>query len=166
VALCVALRYVGRVARPLIVSQDTVCSLLEAHASLAAWYYKLADALRAKGEGVEPPDEAERLAYLQQIGAHFPEVAEVARTIQHPRPYLPPPAVLAAPAVVAAPPVPNAETGPALPAMPALVPGAPRAGMVAEAEPATPAQSGAGAGSSAPPPPPPPLVDPSKVKYD
>jgi hypothetical protein len=118
------LRYGRAVARTVILSEDTMSALLEAHASLAAWYYRMAGALRAAGTGVEPPSDDERRAFLAQLGEQFPEVAAVARAITSPRPYLPPPA-FPAPArvtenegVVVAPPPPAAASEPTMPAPP------------------------------------------------
>jgi hypothetical protein len=165
------------VTRTLIVSRDTICSLLEAHASMAAWYYQLSNALRAAGANVDPPDEAFRLAFVQQIGTHFPDLGEVARSIEHPRPYIPPPAFVPPAALAAgAPPFPPAEQELAAGASPqvtqaaattpALIqtdesttspehPLAPR--PISEAPPSTPPQGAV---------PPPPLVDPKKVRYE
>ena len=147
--------YGGPVTRTLIVAHETVCRLLEAHASMAAWYHQVSGALRAAGGSVEPPDEPLRLAFIQQIGTHFPDLAEVARGIEHPRAYIPPPAFV------------------------------PRAGTATDEEPApaAPAQAGTSSRPADPPaaavpaattvpstPPhgavaPPPLVDPNKVRY-
>jgi len=144
VAASAAVGYGRPVPKTLIVSRDTICSLLEAHASMAAWYYQLYNALRAAGAGAEPPDERLRLAFLQQIGTHFPDLGEVARSIDHPRPYIPPPAF-----------VPSAGEGPE-----------PAAG---DAEPPAVPDAAPTESASTPPPgavPPPPIVDPKKVRYE
>ena len=177
------LGYGAAVTKTIIVSRDTISSLLEAHASMAAWYYQLSNALRATGANVEPPDEQLRLAFVQQIGTHFPDLGEVARTIDHPRPYVPPPAFVpppgagtdaqpaaAATADTAEPQAANAshsELEPGLGA--AATPGLPTAPPVGTSEP----QAAPGPISDVPPStpphgavPPPPLVDPKKVRYE
>ena len=148
------LGYGAAVTRTLIVSRDTICSLLEAHASMAAWYYQLSNALRAAGAEVEPPNEQLRLAFIQQIGTHFQDLGEVARSIAHPRPYIPPPAFVPPPGVGAdAEPTAGASPEPdTAAASPALL------------EPATDATATAAPTSGAVPPP--PLVDPKKVRYE
>lgn len=97
---------------------------------MAAWYYQMAEALRAAGVGVHEPSVEQRAAYVEQLAGQFPELASTAREITAPRGYVPPP-VLSAPAQVrenegvhAAPPPPDPPPG-ASPAPPALVsPGA------------------------------------------
>lgn len=74
-----------------IVSEETLRDLLEAHASLSAWYYELSAALRAAGAVVTTPDDAKRAAFVQRLATDFPEVASVVRTITVPRMYVPPP---------------------------------------------------------------------------
>ena len=91
--------YLLEVSKTVILSEDTVASLLEAHASLAAWYYQLAEAARHGGIEVTPPSDEQRAAYLAQAGSHFPEVSQVAAAITAPRPYIPPP-VISAPKTV------------------------------------------------------------------
>jgi hypothetical protein len=112
------------VARTVIVSEETASALIEAHASLAAWYYRLAGALRQAGAGVEPPTDDERRAFVAQLAEQFPEIAGVARAITQPRPYIPPPA-FPAPArvtenegVVVAPAPPATASEPTMPAPP------------------------------------------------
>jgi hypothetical protein len=147
----------------LIVSRDTISSLLEAHASMAAWYYQLSNALRAAGVSVEPPDEPLRLAFVQQIGTHFPDLGEVARTIAHPRPYIPPPAFVPPPGEGpdAEPTAARAAEPPAVSAPPvALEPEIGTAavpGPISDVPPSTPPHGAV---------PPPPLVDPKKVRYE
>ena len=155
VARSAGLRYGASVTRTLIVARDTISSLLEAHASLAAWYYQLSNALRAAGAGVEPPDEPLRLAFVQQLGAHFPELAEVTRSIEHPRPYIPPPAFVPSPSAGA--PVPSETAAPAGPPVSneTAAPLAPPTQSSA-ATPSTPPEGAV----------PPPLVDPKKVRYE
>ena len=80
-----------------IVSEETIRDLLEAHASLSAWYYELWGALRAAGGSARPPDEAARAAFVERLALEFPEVASVARAIQVPRAYVPPPGKAAHP---------------------------------------------------------------------
>jgi hypothetical protein len=139
--------------------------LVEAHASMAAWYYQMADALRTAGAGVEPPSNEQRRAYVAQLGQHFPELAGVAQAVDNPRPYVPPPAILASTEVkenegveVKAPP-PDLISTPARVASAEPEPEAP--------PPAPPEESAVEVPASTQdaPPPPPPMVDPSKVKY-
>jgi hypothetical protein len=131
--------------------------LIEAHASLSAWFYQMTDALRAAGIGVEAPSDAQRRRFVEQVAVHFPEIAEVAARIDVPRPYMPPPA-LSAPAEVrenegveVKPPPADLVSTPAR--VPALDGASPREG---EAPPV----------SNQAPPAPPAIVDPSKVKYE
>jgi hypothetical protein len=93
---------VGAVAKTVILSEETAQNLIEAHASLAAWYYQLSDALRRAGAPVEAPSEEQRRAFVTQLATHFPELAAVARAITAPRPYLPPPAAVGDPPAAAA----------------------------------------------------------------
>jgi hypothetical protein len=164
----------------LIVSRDTIGSLLEAHASMAAWYYQLSNALRAAGASVEPPDEQLRLAFVQQIGTHFPDLGEVARSIDHPRPYIPPPAFVPPPGTGTD--VPSAAGAGADAAAATASPAGlePPLSATATAGPQTDATTrSAQTGQSATPRsdvppstpphgavPPPPLVDPKKVRYE
>jgi hypothetical protein len=135
--------------RNLIVSEDTIRDLLEAHASLAAWYYELSAGLRAAGGSARTPDDATRMAFIQRLADDFPEISAVARTIRNPRMFIPPPPAL-----------PSAKAGPGGPEdMPTAIEPAParmregsnRPGPI-EPAPADPA--------------PPPHVNPSNVKYD
>lgn len=114
---------IAPVAKTVIVSEGTARELMEAYASLAAWFYQLSDAMRASGVGCEPPSDAQRQAYLAQLAAAYPELHAVAAALGVPRPYIPPP-VLAGPVTIvenagidAAPPPPPAEAGPAPPAI-------------------------------------------------
>ncbi len=81
-------------ARTVILSAETVAALLEAHVSMAAWYYELSRALR-DGGAPRTPDEAARKAFLARVAADFPEVAAIAGTIDAPRLYVPPPPAVA-----------------------------------------------------------------------
>ena len=83
-------------AKTVIVSEETLRDLLEANASLAAWYYELSAALRAANAVASTPDEAKRAAFLDRVATDFPEVAHVARAIVAPRLYVPPPPAVAA----------------------------------------------------------------------
>ncbi len=130
-----------------IVSEETVRDLLEAHASLSAWYYELSSALRAANAVAATPDDAKRAAFVERLATDFPEIAQVARSIKVPRMYVPPPPAVsqvvspargeaaslvepaasharelepAPPSPVAAPAAPPPEA-PASPQMPALV---------------------------------------------
>lgn len=149
-------------AKTVIVSDETIRQLLEAHASLAAWYYQMAGALRDAGLGVQPPSDDQRRAFVKQAGQHFPEIAAVAQGLENPRPYVPPP-VVPAPASVTenegveiAPPPEDHVAAPQMIAQPEPSP-ASIAPEPSAPEPAPPAGDV---------PPPPPMVDPSKVKYD
>jgi hypothetical protein len=75
-----------------VVSAETLRNLIEANASLAAWYYELWRALR-EGGPVNPPDESRRAAYVKHLSREFPELAQVASTIEQPRLYVPRPVV-------------------------------------------------------------------------
>jgi hypothetical protein len=77
--------------RNVIVSEETVRDLLEAHASLSAWYYELWAALRAANASARTPDDAARAAFVERLTGEFPEVSAVARTIRVPRLYVPAP---------------------------------------------------------------------------
>ena len=47
----------------IIVSEETLRDLLEAHASLSAWYYELWSGLRAANATARTPDDAARAAH-------------------------------------------------------------------------------------------------------
>jgi hypothetical protein len=122
-----------------IVSEQTVRDLLEAHASLSAWYYELWAALRA-GTAPRPPDDAARRVFVERLASDFPEIASIARSIQAPRSITPPPPSYAVPPAAVESPLaePRAEPSPAATTTPPADPG------IA----------------------PPPIVVPGKVKYD
>ena len=82
--------------RTVIVSEATLGTLLEAHASLAAWYYELWRAVR-EGAPVKSPDDGARKAFLARVAADFPEIAATARKIDAPRLYVPPPPLVEPP---------------------------------------------------------------------
>lgn len=128
-----------------IVSEETVRDLLEAHASLSAWYYELWAALRAANATARAPDDAARAAFVERLAAEFPEVAAVARSIRAPRMYVPAPP----PARSVLPPPP--EGGPT--DMPTLVEPAPARLREMENAPTEPALT------------PPAMVDPRAVRY-
>ena len=132
---------------------------------MAAWYYQLSDALRAAGAEVTPPNDDQRRAFVEQFAIHYPELASVARAIESPRPYVPPPVVPAPAAVVENEGVEVTEPPKDLIATPAPVPQpepTPPAAVPEQAQTseATELEGGAAA------PEPPPMVDPSKVKYE
>src|SRR5207244_260886 len=81
----------------IIVSEETIRDLLEAHASLSAWYYELSAGLRAANGAARSPDDATRASFVERLAADFPEVAAVARTIRVPRMFVPPPPTYATP---------------------------------------------------------------------
>jgi hypothetical protein len=133
--------------RNVIVSEETVRDLLEAHASLSAWYYELWAALRAANATASTPDDAARAAFVERLAVEFPEVAVVARAIHTPRMYVPAPPPAHAQAAVAPP---SLIDEPA---------------TLVEPAPARVREAGAlPAGSSDVPPP--PLIAPGTVKYD
>ncbi len=153
-------------AQTVILSDETVRTLIEAQASLAAWYYQLSDALRAAGAEAAPPSEEQRRAFVEQLATHYPELARLAQSIQAPRPYVPPPVVPAPAAVVENEGIEVKEPPKDLIAAPAPVPQPePAPAPVAPAEPALEAD-GTAPSSGAAAPAPPPMVDPSKVKYE
>jgi len=128
----------------IIVSEETIRDLLEAHASLAAWYYELSAALRAAHGVARSPDDAVRAAFVERLVVEFPEVAAVARTIQVPRMYVPAPPALATRPL---------EEGAGDEQSTLIEPAAARYRETTGSGPPTPA-------AGAPPP-----VDPDKVKY-
>src|SRR5690349_375736 len=79
----------------IIVSEETVRDLLEAHASLSAWYYELTNALRAARGVARTPDDAMRSAFVERLVQDFPELSAIAKQIGVPRQFVPPPPVLA-----------------------------------------------------------------------
>jgi hypothetical protein len=83
--------------KTVILSEQTTRDLLEAYASLAAWYYQLWGALRSGSGAPQPPGEAARAAFLERLAQDYPEIAPLARSITSPRPILPPPPALPAP---------------------------------------------------------------------
>jgi hypothetical protein len=85
--------------RTVILSAETVGAMIEAHASMAAWYYALWRAL-SEGKPVAPPDDATRLAFVARLTADFPELAGAAASITAPRMYVPPPPLVAPPPMV------------------------------------------------------------------
>ena len=89
-----------------IVSEETLRDLLEAHASLCAWYYALWSALRDAGGAAAAPDGPARAAFIGRIAADYPELAGVARALGEPRMFVPPP-----PTVTIPPPPPPAFVG-------------------------------------------------------
>jgi hypothetical protein len=136
-----------------IVSEETLRDLLEAHASLSAWYYELWAGLRAVNATARTPDDAARAAFVERLAAEFPDIAHVARSIRVPRMYVPapPPYLMQA----AAAPPPRGTDEPATIAEPAPT----RAKPCPEAD--APAEAATDSSKIAPPP----LVVPSAVKY-
>ena len=157
------------VAKTVILSEETVRSLIEAHASLAAWYYQMSDALREAGAGVEPPTDDQRRAFVAQLGQHFPELAAAAAEVTAPRAYVPPPVVPAPAKVVENEGVQLSEPPKDWQATPARVPG--EEPKISEAPSGATSDAASRPTSEAPAsggdiPPPPPIVDPTKVKYE
>ena len=139
--------YRGRMGRNIIVSDETIRDLLEAHASLSAWYYELSAGLRAANGTARTPDDATRSAFVERLATDFPELAAVARTIRVPRMFVPPPPTM-------------------LPKLP-LDPGADETPTAIEPAPARLRESGAHPAAQLPPEPavaPPPRVNPGDVK--
>ncbi len=83
--------------KTIIVSEETVRDLLEAHASLSAWYYELWAGLRAANATAHALDDAARAASVERLAADFPELAAVAKQIRVPRMYVPAPPAYATP---------------------------------------------------------------------
>ncbi|MBI4957847.1 MAG: hypothetical protein HY908_37930 [Myxococcales bacterium] len=134
-------------AKTVILSQDTLRALVEAHAALAAWYYEQSGALQRAGvAAATQPSAAERLAHLRQLAVDFPEIGGFVATLGDVPPHVPTPVVIApvtptenagvavAPPPPPPPPDPDGEAGP---------PSTPPNSMIA----------------------PPAFVDPHKVKY-
>jgi hypothetical protein len=130
----------------IIVSEETVRDLLEAHASLSAWYYELWAALRSGNPSPRTPDDAARAAFVEPLAANFPELASVARSIKVPRMFVPSPPRYAVSAES-----PEAPAGHAPPAAETPSPSATEPGPPVSVKP-----GGA----------PPAFVVPSKVKYE
>jgi hypothetical protein len=86
--------------KTVIVSEETVRDLLEANASLSAWYYELSAALVAAGVPARAPDDAARASFVEGLAKTFPEVAHVASAIRVPRTYVPPPPAIKPPAPI------------------------------------------------------------------
>lgn len=134
-----------------ILPEQTVRDLLEAYASLAAWYYQLWGALRTANGMTEPPTEAARAAFMARLAQDYPEVAAIARTISAPRQFVPPPVALPRPSAI---PAPYAEMDKAADEPATLI--EPAAARRREMEPSEPP------GGIAPPP----FVAPGTVKYN
>jgi hypothetical protein len=161
--------------KTIIVSEETVRDLLEAHASLSAWYYELWSGLRAANATARTPDDAARAAFVERLAADFPELASVAKQIRVPRMYVPAPPAYATPSASPSsmpgapplpPPPPGGDNGPLslgrLPPLPLPLPFPPNFD-----EPATllePAQ--ARVREASPDVAPPPMIVPGAVKYD
>ncbi|AUX47125.1 uncharacterized protein SOCE26_086370 [Sorangium cellulosum] len=143
----------------IIVSEDTIRDLLEAHASLSAWYYELWSALRVAKASASAPDDAARAAFVERMAASFPEVASIARSIQVPRMFVPPPPAVSIPPVATPEAVEEAPT--------AIEPAPARLrelhGQPPKSQPGIESPAPA---SSQPAIAPPPLVVPSTVKYE
>lgn len=157
----------------IIVSEDTIRDLLEAHASLSAWYYALWSALRVASATADAPDDAARAAFVERMAVSFPEVASIARSIKVPKMFVPPPPSLLAPPAVAE----GEEPPTAIEPAPARLREIADQARAARREAAQAAQTGrspqapAAPGQGQPPSSgsgisPPPLVVPSEVKYN
>lgn len=145
----------------IIVSEDTIRDLLEAHASLSAWYYELWSALRIAKGSASAPDDAARAAFVERMAVSFPELASIVRSIGVPRMFVPPPPA------VSFPPSPIVESADE---PPTAVEPAPARLRELQGQPPK-SQPGSGAAHSSAPEAqpaiaPPPLVVPSAVKYE
>jgi hypothetical protein len=145
--------------KTVFLSEQTARDLLEAYASLAAWYYQLWGALRSGNGAPQAPTEAARSAFLQKLAQDYPELAALAGSIQSPRPFLPPPPAL---------PAPYAEMDKAAEEPATIV--EPAQARLKEMKASEPPAGGVAppAGGVAPPAggvAPPPLVTPGTVKY-
>jgi hypothetical protein len=139
--------------KTIIVSEETIRDLLEAHASLSASYYELQAALQRANGTAHPPDDTARAAFLPRMAIDFPEVAAVVRAIGTPRFFVPPPPAIAVPMP---PPVGvPAQVGAAILDPPTV--SEPSLSRAREPAPGTPAAGG---------PAPPEFVVPSNVKYE
>ena len=141
-----------------IVSEETLRELLEAHASLAAWYYELWAGLRAANATARTPDDAARAAFVERLANEFPEIAHIARSIRVPRIYVPAPPAHVAPGVPRGREEIETLIEPA-PARAKSNPGEPPA----EELPAPAAFDALKAPDALAPP---PMVDPKQVKYE
>ena len=165
--------------KTIIVSEETIRDLLEANASLSAWYYELWAGLRAANATAHAPDDAARAAFVERLAADFPELAAVAKQIRVPRLYGPAPPAYATPSASpsnlpgALPPPPPGGSGPlslgALPPLPvplplppfdALPPPPPSEEPITLMEPSQ-ARVRESSGAIAPPP----MINPGAVKY-
>lgn len=153
VPLCLGSPHVNfrAMGKNVILPEQTVRELLEAYASLAAWYYQLWGALRTGSNTSDPPGDAARAAFLQRLVQDYRELASVARSIPAPRMFVPPPPPPPLPA-------PYADMGADEPST--LVEPAParQREMATSEPPGGPAAHGGIA--------PPPFVAPGTVKYD
>ena len=169
--------------KTIIVSEETIRDLLEAHASLSAWYYELWAGLRAANAAAHAPDDAARAAFVERLSADFPELAAVAKQIRVPRLYVPAPPAYATPSAspsnipgaLPPPPPPPGGSGAlslgALPPLPVPLPLPAFEGLPAppppSEEPITlmePSQARVRESSGAVPPP--PMINPGSVKYN
>lgn len=77
-------------ARTVILSEDTLRALLEANASLCAWYHEFVRASREQTP-VSTPGDVTRKAFLDRFAVEHPEVASTVSQMQVPPVYVPPP---------------------------------------------------------------------------
>jgi hypothetical protein len=145
----------------IIVSEDTIRDLLEAHASLSAWYYELWSALRGANATADAPEDAARAAFVERTAASFPEVGSIARSIRVPRMFVPPPPS------VTVPPGPGESEGEDPPTTVEPAPARLRE-LFGHGPSSSPSLPGGEEVASTPSPavPPPPMVVPSQVKYE
>ena len=75
-------------ARTVIVSEDTLRSLVEQNASMAAWYHAFVRSSREQTPVVSPPPET-IARFLARIADEFPELASVVRSKAECAPFSP-----------------------------------------------------------------------------
>jgi hypothetical protein len=78
-------------AKTLTLSEETVRELVEAHATLSAWFLVLHRAVQTAGGTVRAPTDAERRACLERMAIDYPDVAEVVLAVEVPKLFRPRP---------------------------------------------------------------------------
>lgn len=76
--------------RTVILSEETLRALLEANASLCAWYHEFVRASREQTP-VSTPGDVTRKAFLDRLAVEHPELAATVSQMQVPAVYVPPP---------------------------------------------------------------------------
>jgi hypothetical protein len=85
--------------RTVILSEETLRALLEANASLAAWYHEFVRASREQTP-VQTPGDVTRKAFLDRLATEHPEVAALVSQMGTPSVFVPPPLAFAPTSVV------------------------------------------------------------------